>query len=199
MASFVRDKVMHGGLSDLPIAFERTTYRAGDVTILDGISLSISSGAPTLLIGPNGSGKSTLIKLGMGLIEASEGRVSWGGRSNAASPRRAMVFQRPVMLRRTAAENIAYALASRGVPRADQGPRINALLEQVGLGHRRAVKLGLHHGDQHGRIAVPVRRGAGAAPQTGPAYTHSAPSHQRLCCGAATVATRALACYATFI
>jgi tungstate transport system ATP-binding protein len=126
---------MHGGMSDLPIAFERATVRAGDVTILDDISLSISSGAPTLLIGPNGSGKSTLIKLGMGLIDASEGRVSWGGRTSADGTRRAMVFQRPVMLRRTAAENIAYALASRGTPKGERPARIDALLDQVGLRH----------------------------------------------------------------
>ncbi len=135
MANFVRGERMHGGMSDLPITFERATVRAGAVTILDEISLVVSPGAPTLLIGPNGSGKSTLIKLGMGLIDASEGGVTWGGRANADSPRRAMVFQRPVMLRRTAEENIEYALASRGVPRVEQGRRIDALLEQVGLKH----------------------------------------------------------------
>ncbi len=154
MANFVRGERMHGGMSDLPIAFERATYRAGDVTILDGISLAISSGAPTLLIGPNGSGKSTLIKLGMGLIEASSGRVSWGGRTNADSPRRAMVFQRPVMLRRTAAENIAYALASRGVPRAEQGARIDALLEQVGLKHLRDRPARRLSGGEQQRMAL---------------------------------------------
>jgi len=126
---------MHGGMSDLPITFENATVRAGAITILDRVSLAITQGEPTLLIGPNGSGKSTLIRLGMGLIEASEGRVRWGGRANADSPRRAMVFQHPVMLRRTAADNIAYALASRGVPRAEQASRIDALLDQVGLKH----------------------------------------------------------------
>ena len=124
---------MHGALSDLPIAFDRATVRAGAVTILDGVSLAISPGAPTLLIGPNGSGKSTLIRLGMGLIEASAGRVSWGGRADPESKRRAMVFQRPVMLRRTAAENIAYALSSRDVARSEHAGRIDALLDRVGL------------------------------------------------------------------
>jgi tungstate transport system ATP-binding protein len=100
---------MHAGMSDLPISFGAATVRAGAVTILDRISLSISPGEPTLLIGPNGSGKSTLIRLGMGLIEVSEGRVLRGGRTADDGKRRAMVFQRPVMLRRTAAENVAYA------------------------------------------------------------------------------------------
>src|SRR5690606_37273489 len=102
---------MHSSMSDLPILFENASARAGGVTILDRISLTISPGVPTLLVGPNGSGKSTLIRLGMGLIDASAGRRSWGGRTSDDGARRAMVFQRPVMLRRSVAENIAYALA----------------------------------------------------------------------------------------
>jgi tungstate transport system ATP-binding protein len=133
MAKFVRGERMHAGMSDLPILLDAATVRAGAVTILDGISLAITPGAPTLLVGPNGSGKSTFIRLGMGLIKASTGRVLWGGRTADDGKRRAMVFQRPVMLRRTAAENVAYALASRGVSRAEQAQRTATLLERVGL------------------------------------------------------------------
>jgi tungstate transport system ATP-binding protein len=127
-------KPMRATVSDLPIFFETATVRAGDVTILDEISLSIAQGAPTLLVGPNGSGKSTLIRLGMGLIEPSAGRVNWGGRVETDGARRSMVFQRPVMLRRSVAANVAYALASCGIPRAEQAARIATLLDQVGLG-----------------------------------------------------------------
>jgi tungstate transport system ATP-binding protein len=124
---------MHAGMTDLPISFDAATVRAGVVTILDGISLTITPGAPTLLVGPNGAGKSTLIRLGMGLIEPSAGRVLWGGRTADDGRRRAMVFQRPVMLRRTVAENVAYALASNGASRDEQTARTGLLLEQVGL------------------------------------------------------------------
>jgi tungstate transport system ATP-binding protein len=120
---------MHAGMSDLPIFLDAVSVRAGPVTILDRISLLIAPGAPTLLVGPNGSGKSTLIRLGMGLIESSAGSVSWGGRRTSDGRRRAMVFQRPVMLRRTAAENVAYALASRG----NNAESVGKLLERVGL------------------------------------------------------------------
>jgi tungstate transport system ATP-binding protein len=120
-------------MSDLPIFLEAAAVRAGAVTILDDISLAIAPGSPTLLVGPNGSGKSTLIRLGMGLIEPSAGSVSWGGRDATDGMRRAMVFQRPVMLRRTAAENVAYALASRGIARGDHAESVGRLLERVGL------------------------------------------------------------------
>jgi tungstate transport system ATP-binding protein len=128
-------KPMHAGMSDLPIFLDAASVRAGPVTILNGISLLIAPGAPTLLVGPNGSGKSTLIRLGMGLIESSAGSVSWGGRGTSDGKRRAMVFQRPVMLRRTAAENVAYALASRGISRDDHAESVRTLLERVGLAH----------------------------------------------------------------
>jgi len=124
---------MHGNFSDLPIEFAAASVRAGSVAILDRLSLTIAPGTPTLLVGPNGSGKSTLIRLGMGLIAASDGRVRWGGRQSADGARRAMVFQRPVMLRRTAAANIGYALASAGVPRSARPKRIVQLLTDVGL------------------------------------------------------------------
>jgi tungstate transport system ATP-binding protein len=112
--------------SDLPVAFEETSLRIGDVTILDRVNLRLSPGAPTVLLGPNGSGKSTMLRAAMGLAAPSSGRITWGGRATPGE-RLAMVFQRPVMLRRTAAANIAYALGRR------DDARVAELLAQVGL------------------------------------------------------------------
>jgi tungstate transport system ATP-binding protein len=124
---------MHGNLHDLPIEFAEASVHAGTIAILDRISLVIGPGSPTLLVGPNGSGKSTLIRLGMGLIAPTGGAVTWGGRRDANGTRRAIVFQRPVMLRRSAAGNVAYALASAGVPRDEHPRRVSELLTNVGL------------------------------------------------------------------
>jgi tungstate transport system ATP-binding protein len=126
---------MHAGLSDLPIRYDDVSLRAGALAIIDRVSLTIAPGAPTLFVGPNGSGKSTLIRLGMGLVEPSNGRMSWGERERTDSARRAMVFQRPVMLRRSAADNVGYALSSRGLGRNDRREHINLMLERVGLAH----------------------------------------------------------------
>lgn len=122
---------MRDSRSDLPIRYERVHVRAGNVRILDDISLEITQGAPTVLLGPNGSGKSTLLRLGMGLIAPSAGRVTFGGRANASAARRAIVFQKPVMLRRSVTANIAFALAA--ADRASDTAVIANLLEQVGL------------------------------------------------------------------
>jgi tungstate transport system ATP-binding protein len=115
-------------MSNLPLAFEHASLRAGHVEIVSNLTLDIGAGAPTVLLGPNGSGKSTLIRLAMGLVAPTTGRIHWGGR-NEPGERLAMVFQRPVMLRRTAAANVAYAL-----PRRDER-RTGELLARVGLAH----------------------------------------------------------------
>jgi tungstate transport system ATP-binding protein len=117
---------MRAPASDVPVAFENASLRVGDVHLLSDIDLVLGDGAPTVLLGPNGSGKSTLLRLGMGLVAPTSGRVAWGGRT-APGERLAMVFQRPVMLRRTAAANIAYAL-----PKRDDA-RVMDLLTEVGL------------------------------------------------------------------
>src|SRR5215813_13345263 len=99
---------MRAPLSDLPLVLENVSLRAGATPILEGLNLTVAPGAPTLIVGPNGAGKTSLLRLCMGLAAPSEGRVTWGGRTDRAPLRRAIVFQRPVMLRRSAFANIAY-------------------------------------------------------------------------------------------
>ena len=145
---------MRGPVSDLPIVFEEVSFAARAVTILDRIALAFAAGAPTLLVGPNGAGKTTLLRLAMGLARPSAGRVTWGGRADAPPTRRAIVLQRPVMLRRSAAANLRYALAAAGVGRAKRGARVDELLALVGLaglGARPARKLS---GGEQQRLAL---------------------------------------------
>ena len=121
--------------------------RAGGVAMLAAVSLDIPVGAPTVLLGPNGSGKTTLLKLAMGLIEPSRGRVEVAHARTSA-----FVFQRPVMLRRSAAANVAFARAAAGL-QADRDA-VARLLDRVGLAHvaeRPARKLS---GGEQQRLAL---------------------------------------------
>ena len=102
---------------DLPLMFVEVRILARELAILDGITLKIEAGPPTVLIGPNGSGKTTLLRAAMGLIPASSGLITWGAREHSPPTRRAIVFQRPIMLRRSTAGNVRYALAAADVPR----------------------------------------------------------------------------------
>jgi tungstate transport system ATP-binding protein len=145
---------MRAPVSDLPVALEAVSYIARGVTILDGITLGVGPGTPTVLIGPNGSGKTTLLRLAMGLIAPNRGRVTWGGREASPPAHRAILFQRPAMLRRSTAGNISYALAAAGVPRAARRARIAELMALVGLdglGDRPARRLS---GGEQQRLAL---------------------------------------------
>ena len=101
---------MHNKLSDLPIVFSEVSLDTGSVTILKALSLTIASGPPTVLLGPNGSGKSSVLHLAMGLMRPSRGSISWGGHPIEEARRLAIVFQRPVMLRRSVAANVLFAM-----------------------------------------------------------------------------------------
>jgi tungstate transport system ATP-binding protein len=116
--------------SMLPIVFDGVAFAAGETCILRDVSLAIEAGPPTVLIGPNGSGKTTLIKLAMGLLAPDAGSIRSAQRDGAAR-RQAIVFQKPVMLRRSAGGNVAYALRAAGRP--SDPAAIAKLLDRVGL------------------------------------------------------------------
>src|SRR5262249_32644082 len=84
----------------------------------------------------------------------TSGMVTWGGSSDSDGRRRAMVFQRPVMLRRTAVSNISYALGTAGVARQNRRGHALDLLDQVGLASRadRPARR-LSGGEQQRRLA----------------------------------------------
>ncbi len=145
---------MRGPAADLPIVLRDVSYRVRNVEIIDRISMWLTPGAPTVLIGPNGAGKTTLLRLAMGLVEPSAGQVTWGGRAGVPPKRRAIVFQRPVMLRRSAAANVEYALASAGIARGVWPARLVELFSIVGLaglGNRPARRLS---GGEQQRLAL---------------------------------------------
>jgi tungstate transport system ATP-binding protein len=97
----------------------------GTTTLLDGVSLQVCTGAPTAIVGPNGAGKTTLLRAIMGLVEHAEGDIAIDAGS------RAIVFQKPVMMRRSVADNVAFALEAAG--RENEPATIASLLAQVGL------------------------------------------------------------------
>ena len=140
--------------TDLPILFQHVDIAAGSVPLLEGIELVLQPGAPTVLIGPNGAGKTTLLRAAMGLIAPTRGRISWAGREQAPPTRRAIVFQRPVMLRRSAAANLAYALGAAAIPAASRGRRRDELLALVGLAPLAARPARRLSGGEQQRLAL---------------------------------------------
>ncbi|MGY6554244.1 MAG: ABC transporter ATP-binding protein [Wenzhouxiangella sp.] len=121
----------------LPLCLRGVGFRRGDQDLLIDISLEIGPQGKTIMLGPNGAGKSLLLRLCHGLVAPSSGTITWaltGGESVAAIRRRqAMVFQRPVLLRRSALANVEHALALQGVARAERKERAADALDQFGL------------------------------------------------------------------
>lgn len=119
--------------TDLPIRFDNVGLDIGATAILEPLSFTLDGGGPTVLLGPNGAGKSTILRLAMSLATPTHGRLTWAGRDAAQAERRAIVFQRPVMLRRSVAANLAFYLDRARPPAAARSARMAELLQQVGL------------------------------------------------------------------
>lgn len=118
----------------LPLALAGVSFvRAGE-TLLGPLDLELGTCGTSVVVGPNGAGKSLLLRLCHGLLTPSAGRVRWcGADAGSAAQRQAMVFQQPVVLRRSVLANVDYALALRGLPRRERQRRAAEALALAGL------------------------------------------------------------------
>jgi tungstate transport system ATP-binding protein len=119
----------------LPLEARGLVFEAGGRRLIDGLDLRLGHGVRTVILGPNGAGKSLTLRLLHGLLQPSGGAVLCGGRpaDHAMRQRQAMVFQRPVLLRRSAAANIGHALRSRRLSAGERESRSQQVLALAGL------------------------------------------------------------------
>ncbi len=116
--------------SILPLRLEEVSYARDGLTLLHPISLTLLRDTATIVLGPNGAGKSLFLRLCHGLIAPSSGAVRW---AREAAERQAMVFQRPVMLRRSVAANLSYPLSLLGLAQEERRRRVSEALAMAGL------------------------------------------------------------------
>jgi tungstate transport system ATP-binding protein len=114
------------------LACRKLVYLAGGKKLIDGVSLDFASGGITAILGFNGAGKSLLLRLLHGMIEPTAGAVLCNGSPVGITERKrqAMVFQKPVLLRRNVLDNVRFVLAN-----SDDSRRVdsNEILERIGL------------------------------------------------------------------
>jgi tungstate transport system ATP-binding protein len=143
----------------LPLRLDGVVYAAKGKRLIAGIDLALEAGPRSVILGPNGAGKSLLLRLCHGLIAPSAGSVRWLGPAaalagDAVRRRQAMVFQRPVLLRRSAAANVDYALKLRGLARASRRPIVSEALALVGLAELAARPARVLSGGEQQRLAL---------------------------------------------
>jgi len=119
-------------LDDVAITFGP---RAGGYTAVRGIDLAVRPGEFVAIVGPTGSGKSTILNAAAGLLKPSAGRVTIFGSDLASLNLRAgYLFQQDALMPwKTALDNVAVALESKGVSRSDAVQRARDWLGRVGL------------------------------------------------------------------
>lgn len=138
----------------LPLKTLGLGFEIKNKTIINGVDLTIKSSGISVILGPNGAGKSVLLRLIHGLLTPTSGSVTWGGAANTQEVRKrqALVFQSPIMMRRSVAENIKFVLSLR--KRADQQAQLEKALELSGLTRQAHQPARLLSGGEQQRLAI---------------------------------------------
>jgi tungstate transport system ATP-binding protein len=134
-----------------PLTLSNLTVRRRGKSVLGPIDLVIGQGGPTMVIGPNGSGKTTLLRVMHGIERVSEGTASWAQADQATH---AYVFQSPVVLRRSVAENLSYPLELIKTPNSQIGAAVDHWIERIGLGKVRDDPAARLSGGERQKLAI---------------------------------------------
>jgi tungstate transport system ATP-binding protein len=135
----------------LPLSVRGLHFTVADHAVIHNVSLDLAAGSRTVVLGPNGAGKSVLMRLLHGLLTPTRGEIRWSAADVRA--KQAMVFQRPVMLRRSALANVRFAVdVAGGNGRA--GSLAVEALERVGLKHLAHRPARVLSGGEQQRLAL---------------------------------------------
>lgn len=135
---------------------ETLQIQRGGRMLLDLPSISLGQAACTAIVGPNGAGKSLLIRTLCGLMAADSGRVLWAGSAPDAARRHqvGLLLQRPVLLRRSALQNVVYALRLTGMTAQESKRLAICALQEAGLEMIMEVPAQRLSGGEQQRVAL---------------------------------------------
>lgn len=140
--------------SILPLTVEAAAFSGDGKLLVEPNSFTIPAGGLTVLLGPNGAGKSLTLRLCHGLLTPSRGAVRWAAGAEGRAKRHAMVFQKPIMLRRSVEANITHALAASGASGPERKARAAQALQRFGLAERASQPARLLSGGEQQRLAI---------------------------------------------
>lgn len=137
----------------LPIQINNLWLKAHHKALLRDISVTIRENGITVIMGPNGAGKSLFIRCLHGLSQPDSGMINFAGTplNSDIRQRQALIFQKPVLLKRTVQQNLAFVQRLRAdILMAD----IEKVLEQVGLRHLASQPVKQLSGGEQQRLAL---------------------------------------------
>ncbi len=120
-------------VSGMSLSLSDVIVRRRGKAILGPITLDLAASGFTIVLGPNGSGKTTLLKVLHGVERISGGSLAWSIPEVEARQSQAYVFQSPIMLRRSVAQNLAYPLKLAGVEKSEISRRVVEWSGRIGL------------------------------------------------------------------
>ena len=122
--------------------------------LIGPINLEIEQNGISILLGANGSGKTTLLEALHGLRKLSAGKVEWNISNSQAAAEQAFVFQSPIMLRRTVAENLAFPLKVRRLSKLTTTTEVMMWAKKIGLEDKIKQQAMLLSGGEMQAVAV---------------------------------------------
>ena len=136
----------------LPLEVDALCYRVEREDLLKDISVTVDSAGITGILGPNGAGKSLFLRLLHGLLEPVSGEIRWHHQrlDKTIRRRQALVFQKPVLMRRSVAANIDFVLN----PGTRSRQRRDEVLQHAGLYRQRSQPARLLSGGEQQRLAL---------------------------------------------
>lgn len=137
-----------------PLTLTGAEVRRKGRRILGPVDLTIPQGGVTAVIGPNGAGKSTLLRVMHGVERLSAGQVDWAVPAATAQARLAYVFQQPIMLRRSVAENLAYPLRLLGLGRAARAAAVQDWARRIDMGEMLSQQATRLSGGEQQKLAL---------------------------------------------
>ena len=140
----------------LPVACQKLLIRRAGRDVLNVPALSLGHVGCTAIVGPNGAGKSLLVRTLCDLQVPDSGRVTWAGQAPDTLRRHrvGLLLQRPVLLRRSALNNVLFALRATGMSRAAGLPEAQQALHAAGLSALVDVSAHRLSGGEQQRLAL---------------------------------------------
>lgn len=146
-----------GGPPDiLPLSVIGLGLNTAGKDLIRNLNFNLAPTERTIILGANGAGKSLLLRLLHGLIEPTSGEILWAGKraDKSIRARQAMVFQRPVLLRRSALANIKFVLPRRKFSGSRRQQHAQGLLELANLSDQAGTPARLLSGGEQQRLAI---------------------------------------------